>query len=178
MVHGMGFGTLYLLGCSGAIVQLWRGGKGVAESGSRDGFLAAYLIVMAALAWLAVLTGTYIVYPWYRAVPAAGATANLSAFPQRLLLSSPSAAGWHSLGMEWKEHVAWLIPMSMTMAASVFIRNGKALRDESPLRGAVLCFVAASFFAAGVAGFFGAMLNKNAPVKGGPIIQIRHGGRP
>ena len=24
MVHGMGFGALYLLACSGALVELWR----------------------------------------------------------------------------------------------------------------------------------------------------------
>ncbi len=24
MIHGMGFGTLYLLACSGAMVELWR----------------------------------------------------------------------------------------------------------------------------------------------------------
>ena len=24
MIHGMGFGALYLLACSGAIVELWR----------------------------------------------------------------------------------------------------------------------------------------------------------
>ena len=35
--------------------------------------------VMAVLAWLAVLTGAYIIYPWYRAVPPAG-TADLAGF--------------------------------------------------------------------------------------------------
>ena len=80
---------------------------------------AHYSIVMAVLAWLTVLTGAYIIYPWYRAVPPPG-TANLAAFPQRLLLSSPATIGWHSIGMEWKEHVAWLVPISITMAAAVF----------------------------------------------------------
>src|SRR5579872_6002327 len=112
MVHGMGFGALYLLGCSGAIVGLWRRDGQAPEGRTHDSFLSAYLIVMAALAWLAVLTGTYVIYPWYRAVPPSG-LANLSAFPQRLLLSSASTAEWHSLGMEWKEHVAWLVPISM-----------------------------------------------------------------
>ena len=35
-------------------------------------FLGIYLVAMAVLAWLTVLTGAYIIYPWYRAVAAAG----------------------------------------------------------------------------------------------------------
>jgi len=177
MIHGMGFGALYLLACSGAMVELRRyGRRGAEEVGAndRDSFVRAYLLIMVVLAWLAVLTGTYGIYPWYRAVPPAG-TVGLAGFPQRLLLSSPSTAGWHSLGMEWKEHVAWLVPISITMAAGVVFRYGNDLRNHAPLRHAVVCFVAVSFFAAGVAGFFGAMLNKNAPVSGGPTIHLARG---
>jgi hypothetical protein len=120
------------------------------------------------------LSGTYVVYPWYRAVPPAG-TASLAAFPQRLLMASPSTSAWHSIGMEWKEHVAWLVPISITMAAAVFIRHGRNLRRHPQLRNAVLGFVLVSFLAAGVAGFFGAMLNKYAPVEGGQNLQLIHG---
>ncbi len=148
-------------------------GGGSREGGS-ERFLKIYLVTMAALAWMAVLTGTYIVYPWYRAVPPPGTT-SLSDFPQRLLQSSPSTAAWHSLGMEWKEHVAWLVPISITMAAVVLIRYGGNLRNHAYLRKVVLCFVAVSFLAAGVAGFFGAMLNKNAPVRGGATIRYHAG---
>jgi uncharacterized membrane protein len=77
--------------------------------------------------------------------------------------------------MEWKEHVAWLAPISITMAAFVFIRYGRDLRNHRQLRAAVLVFTLASFVAAGIAGFFGAMLNKNAPVQGGPTIQLSSG---
>jgi hypothetical protein len=38
-----------------------------------------------------------------------------------------------------------------------------------------LCFVVISFLAAGIAGFFGAMLDKDAPVQGGQTIQLIHG---
>jgi hypothetical protein len=129
---------------------------------------------MAVVAWLAVLSGGYIIYPWYRAVPPAG-TANLSGFPQRLLMSSPSTIAWHSIGMEWKEHVAWLAPIAITMAAAVFIRHGRNLTRHPQLRNAVLGFVLVSFVAAGIAGFFGAMLDKYAPVEGGANIQLVHG---
>jgi hypothetical protein len=80
--------------------------------------------------------------------------------------------------MEWKEHVAWFAPLSITMAASVFIRYGRDLSNHKQLRTAVLGFVAASFLAAGIAGFFGAMIDKYAPVQGGNTIQLMQGEKP
>jgi hypothetical protein len=177
LIHGMGFGALYLLACSGALVELYRRYAPTAEnafSARDEAFLRIYLAAMAVLAWLTVLTGAYIVYPWYRAVPPAGA-ADLAAFPQRLLLSSPATIGWHSLGMEWKEHVAWLVPICITMAACVVFQYGRHLRELPKLRNTVLCFVWISLGAASVAGFMGAMINKNAPVQGGVTIHILHG---
>jgi hypothetical protein len=91
-------------------------------------------------------------------------------------MSSPTTIGWHSLGMEWKEHVAWFAPISITMAAFVFIRYGRDLANHKQLRAAVLGFAAVSFVAAGIAGFFGAMIDKVAPVQGGPTIQLSRGG--
>lgn len=182
VVHGMGFGALYLLACSGALVELMRvlrrprladthSGKPDIDN---DRFLRSYLIAMAILAWGAVLTGAYVIYPWYRAVPPAGA-ADLSMFPQRLLMSTPATMGWHSLGMEWKEHVAWFVPISTTMIAAVFLRYGNDLKYHRQLRAALLGFTLASFVAAGIAGFWGAMINKYAPVKGGSHIQWMRG---
>ncbi|HEY1806301.1 MAG TPA: hypothetical protein VGG45_17645 [Terracidiphilus sp.] len=177
MIHGMGFGALYLMACSGALVELYRRygsplGPEIKEADER--FMRIYLTSMAVLAWLAVLSGAYIIYPWYRAVPPPG-TADLAAFPQRLLMSSPSTYSWHSIGMEWKEHVAWLVPISITMAAVVFSQYRRSLRVHPELRSAVFAFVWVSLLAAAIAGFFGAMLNKNAPVNGGPTISIVEG---
>jgi len=177
LIHGMGFGALYLLACSGALVELYRFTNSSPPSEStpsQERFLKLYLITMVVLAWLAVLTGAYVIYPWYRAVPPPR-TVDLANFPQRLLMSSPGTIGWHSLGMEWKEHVAWFAPISITAVAFVFIRYGRDLKNHRQLRGAVLCFAVASFVAAGVAGFFGAMINKSAPVQGGSTIQLSRG---
>jgi hypothetical protein len=174
MMHGMGFGALYLMACSGALVELHRRHTSPLEPEIKiedERFMQVYLTAMAVLAWLTVLTGAYIIYPWYRAVAPAG-TANLAAFPQRLLMSNPTTYAWHSIGMEWKEHVAWLAPISITMAAAVFSQYRRSLRVHPQLRAAVLGFVWVSLLAAGIAGFFGAMLNKNAPVAGGPTISI------
>jgi hypothetical protein len=176
MVHGMGFGALYLLACSGALEELWRMTVGSGETTrGQERFLKVYLLVMVVLAWGAVLTGAYVIYPWYRAAAPVGAV-DLSGYPQRLLMHSAATIGWHSLGMEWKEHVAWLAPISITMVAFVFVRYGRELVRHRPLRAAVLGFAMVSFVAAGVAGFFGAMLNKHAPVQGGAVISLSDGG--
>jgi hypothetical protein len=177
LIHGMGFGALYLLAGSGAITALYRNYSISPQDVNTSGesrFLGIYLSTMALLAWLTVLTGTYIIYPWYRAAAPAGA-ANLAAFPRALLLSNPDTRQWHSIGMEWKEHVAWLVPIAITMAASVVLRYVHDLRNHRQLRSAVLGFVALSLVAAGIAGFFGAMLDKNAPVQGGTTLHLVQG---
>jgi len=177
LIHGMGFGALYLLGGSGAIVALYRkhsiGSQDVNASGGVR-FIGVYLSAMALLAWLTVLSGTYIIYPWYRAAAPAGAT-NLAAFPRALLLSTPNTRQWHSIGMEWKEHIAWLVPIAISMAATVVVKYAHDLTNHRQLRSAVLGFIAVSLVAAGIAGFFGAMLDKNAPVQGGTTIRLVQG---
>lgn len=182
VLHGMGSGALYLLAGSGALVELYRLTRPhrlpqptpALDTGA-PGFLKLYLLAMVVLAWAAVLTGAYVVYPWYRATPPAGTT-DLAMFPQRLLMASPTTIGWHSLGMEWKEHVAWFVPISITMVAAVVLRYGQSLRHHTQLRTAVLAFTCASFIAAGIAGFFGAMIDKVAPVQGGRTITLSRSG--
>jgi hypothetical protein len=49
------------------------------------------------------------------------------------------------------------------------------IRRHPGLRTAVLSFVVVAFVATGVAGAFGAFLNKYAPVRGGPAIHILGG---
>ncbi|MGA8742184.1 MAG: hypothetical protein WB561_13450 [Terracidiphilus sp.] len=174
LVHGMGFGALYLLACSFAIAELYLRYKPDSLqpiSDEDERFLGRWLVIMAVVAWITVLTGAYLIYPWYRAVPPTGATL-LAGFPQALLKSNPNTIGWHSIGMEWKEHIAWFTPISITMAAAVFMRYRRCLRNFPQLRATILTFVFVSFASAGVAGFFGAELNKHAPVEGGATIKL------
>ncbi len=177
IVHGIGFGALYLLACSGALIELHRyatSAHPAPPTAGHERFMRIYLITMAVLAWVAVLTGTFLVYPWYRAAAPAG-TIDLSGYPQKLLMAHAATSGWHSLGMEWKEHVAWFTPIAITMVAFVLIKYGRDLRNHRSLRATLLAFTAASFLAAGVAGFFGAMIDKYAPVQGGATISLSHG---
>ncbi|PPQ29151.1 hypothetical protein [Rhodopila globiformis] len=177
VLHGMGFGALFMLAFSGAIGVIYA----AAAIGPRQprprwetAMFRFYLVSMAALAWLTTLSGACIIYPWYRAVPPPGAT-NLSGYPRALLLSNPLTAGWHDLGMEWKEHIAWFTPIAMTMVAYVFIKYGPQLALHRGMRSAVLTFTAIAFLATAVAGGFGAMLNKVAPVRGGAEFVLYRG---
>jgi hypothetical protein len=176
VLHGMGFGVLFMLAFSGAIGVIYATAVGPQQptSPNHDRMFRFYLVSMAVLSWLAVLSGAYIIYPWYRAVPPTGTT-DLSAFPQHLLQSSPLTSGWHDYGMEWKEHIAWFTPIAMTMVAYVFILYGPRLALHKHLRNAVLGFTAAAFLATAVAGGAGAFLNKVAPVRGGAEIVLMRG---
>jgi len=175
MLHGMGFGALLLLGFSGAVAGLYSTSVAGHHWSARERRLACiYLAAMAVLAWATVLAGAYLVYPWYRAVAPPGAV-DLSGYPQRLLMSQTSTSGWHDIGMEWKEHIAWFAPITLTAAAFIFIRYGVQLSQFRGLRNAVLALAATAFVATAVAGAFGAMLNKFAPVRGGPTLIIMQG---
>jgi len=61
------------------------------------------------------------------------------------------------------------------MVAFVVFKYGRDVKNHKQLRAGVLAFVLASFVSAGVAGFFGAMLDKYAPVQGGQTIQLSNG---
>ena len=177
VLHGMGFGALFMLAFSGAMAELYRmsAATGPTQPTSREQtLLAVYLIGMVVLAWLTVFSGAYIVYPWYRAVPPAGVT-DLSEYPRRLLLSSGRTSEWHNVGMEWKEHVSWLAPIAMTMVAYVTLQYRRAITRPRRMRTAVIGFAVAAFVATGIAGAFGAFLNKYAPVRGGSVIVLMEG---
>jgi hypothetical protein len=179
VLHGMGFGALFMLAFSGGLVELYRiSAPGAPSQMSMRGqqLLGFYLLVMVVLAWLTVLTGTYQIYPWYRAVPPAGVS-DLAEYPRRLLLSSGRTSQWHNIGMEWKEHVGWLAPIAITMVAYVTMKYGRAIVDHRNMRIGVLAFAVAAFLATGIAGAFGAFLNKYAPVKGGQVIILLGDGK-
>lgn len=173
VLHGMGFGALFMLAFSGAFIEIYRMSTSASptQGAGNQRLLYIYLSVMVLLAWAAVLSGTYIVYPWYRAVLPAGIV-DLTLFPKALLLSSPTTAGWHNFGMEWKEHVAWIAPIAMTMVAYVFGKYGRHITQQKQIRLAAFVFVIVAFLATGIAGAFGAFLDKYAPVRGGDVIQI------
>jgi hypothetical protein len=167
VIHGMVFGFIFLLGFSGALYAVysmkseWQTAEGLTRTVKN---IKIYLWALAASVWAAVFTGTYIVYPWYRAVVPSG-QADLTHFPKFLLLADPNTANWHNFGMEWKEHVAFLAPIAATVVAFVVSYYGPQLARKVGERRAVMIFFILAFATAGVAGLFGAFITKAAPVR-------------
>lgn len=167
VIHGMLFGAAFLLAFAGGLAELyslrpeWVTVEGIKERMFR---LKVGLWSVAAIAWATVVTGSFIVYPWYRAKPPEGAT-DLSTYPRYLLLADPSTVEWHKFGMEWKEHVGWLAPIAATVVAFAVTYYGPALAKKAGERRTLIIFYIISFATAAIAGVFGAFINKIAPIR-------------
>jgi hypothetical protein len=180
VIHGLVLGTLFLLAFAGGLAGLWSLRTGlITTAGVKERMTRLYwgTWVMAGAAWATVITGTWIVYPWYRAnlstvgddryAGCAGAILpNETCSPREFLLSDVSGQTetWHELGMEWKEHIGWAAPILATAAAFLVTYYGPRLMARPWLRAAVIVMFVAAFAAAVVGGAFGAFLNKVAPI--------------
>lgn len=177
VIHGLILGTLFLLAFGGGLAGLWSMRPGlVTTEGIKERLTRLYvgLGVMAGAAWATVITGTWIVYPWYRAA-LAGETyegcADLvrptdGCSPRDFLLSNASGdtASWHTFGMEWKEHVGWAAPFLATSAFLLVLYFGPRIVARPWLRAAIIVMLVGAFAAAAVAGAYGAFINKVAPI--------------
>lgn len=159
LIHGMILGALFLLAFSGGLAGIYSlrtellTAKGLQERVRR---IKIGTTVMAITAWLTVITGSWIVYPWYRSASPDS--------PKSTLLANSNTADWHNFGMEWKEHIAWIAPILATTAAALAVYYGAALARNRYLRNVVMWFFVGGFATAGVAGLFGALITKSAPV--------------
>jgi hypothetical protein len=159
LIHGMGFGALFLLAFAGGLAGLyslrpaWITPVGLQERMRR---LKVGVVTMAVAAWGTVITGTWVVYPWYRD-PAADS-------PRSVLLADEATEDWHEFGMEWKEHVAWLSPILATVAAFIVVYYGTNLIRHERVRRTAIALYVLSFAFAVAAGAFGAFITKVAPV--------------
>lgn len=159
LIHGSLLGALILLGFAGGLAGLIRLRPQKVSSGSVRGRargLKFAVVTMAVAAWGTVLTGTWVIYPWYReAIPQS---------PRSILLANPATEQLHHFGMEWKEHVAWISPILATVVAFIVIYYGTSLvRHERIRRTALLLFSLAFLFAV-VAGTIGTLIAQEAPV--------------
>ena len=88
VIHGMLLGAIFFMAFSGIWVTLLSlHPERMAGVEQRVGGLKIAGWATAVILWLTVFTGTYIVYPWYRAKPPEGA--DLTQFPRSYLLASP-----------------------------------------------------------------------------------------
>jgi CDP-diglyceride synthetase len=165
LTHGMLLGALFLLSFAGGLAGLYSLRPDlVTTAGIKERLFRLRLgtLVMAVVAWLTVFTGTYIVYPWYRAVAPEGA--DLNQYPKALLISNPLTAGWHTFAMEWKEHIAWFAPILATVVVYLVWKYGPELARNNRFRKMVIVLFILAFVSAGIAGLFGALITKAAPV--------------
>ena len=176
-IHGMVLGSFFLLAFAGGLAGLWSlrteyvTPAGIVERLRR---LKIGIAAMALAAWATVITGTWIVYPWYRESLAGegfpgceGASVpGDDCSPRDFLLSNSSGTteDWHKFGMEWKEHIAWISPMLATLALFLVFYYGPALARNRTARTLVLVVFVAAFASAAVAGLFGALITKTAPI--------------
>jgi len=180
VLHGMVFGTVFLLSFAGGLAGLWSLRPGfLTTAGIKERMRRLYIgsWVMAGTAFATVISGTWIVYPWYRqALAKVGDNAyagcaglvmpGATCSPKDFLVSnvSGSTESWHTFGMEWKEHISWAAPILAVTAAFLITYYGPRLISRRWLRMAVLVMFIAAFAAAVIGGAFGAFLNKVAPI--------------
>lgn len=159
VVHGMFLGALFLLAFSGGLAGLWSYRSELVTAGGlaeRIQRLRLGTVAMAALAWLTVVTGTFVVYPWYRD-PAPDS-------PRSIIRANPATEQWHSFGMEVKEHIAWLSPLLATAVVFIVLYYGAQLARHDRLRNVTIWAFVGAFAAAAIAGLFGALITKVASV--------------
>ena len=162
IVHGIVLSGGALMALAAALFSLRTMRTGATPEQSRS--LAQLLVFVAAMLWLAVLVGTYIVFPLYRATPPAGAT-DLSQFPRSLLLANPGTAWLVSFAMEIKEHVPWIASMLATAVAFVGMRYRSRLLNDAPLRNMAMTLLAICFVLISAVGLLGIFIYKVAPLQ-------------
>lgn len=159
LIHGMIFGAVFLLAFAGGLEALYSLGPRESTPSAVVGRvrrLKIGAISMAVAAWGTVITGTWVVYPWYRETSPTSA--------KSVLLADPNLKDWHEFGMEWKEHVAWLSPVLATVVAFVVVYYGTNLARHDRVRKTTLTLFVLAFLFAAVAGLFGALITKASPV--------------
>ena len=159
LIHGVILGGGFLLAFSGGLAGFYSlrpeyvTRAGVTERVRR---LTWGTMAMAALVWVTVISGTWIVYPWYRE--------DTEDSPRSELLANPDTEEWHTFGMEWKEHVAWLAPMFATAAAFIVLYYRDDLIKNRTVRLLAMTLFICAFGVAVIAGLLGALITKKAPI--------------
>jgi len=167
IIHGAGFGLGLLLLFPLVIGGLVLLGRRWLEANAPDSYLR-FLVggawILTSLAWLTDIMGTYLPYPRYRVQPPHGAT-NLRDFARSYLLSRSDLAIWENIGMKWKEHLGWIVPILCTAAVYIILVYGWRLADQPRIRKAVMTLLMIAFIAAGITGYLGILITKLAPVR-------------
>jgi hypothetical protein len=165
MLHGLVLsgGALMLLVLALFALRTMAAPAGAAAA-DRDGKTFAWLTIgVAALLWLSVLSGTYVIFPMYRATPPEG-IASLAEYPRALLMSSAETRWLHAFGMEIKEHMPWIAAMLATAVAFVARRHRATLPADAALRRITGSLLAIALLLVSFVALLGVFVNKVAPL--------------
>jgi hypothetical protein len=163
LIHGLILGGGFIIAFAGGLAEFWSLRPAFVtpeEIKQRTRRLIAGTSGMAVIAWATVITGTWVAYPWYREDRYTEVTDS----PRALLLDNPDTERWHTFGMEWKEHVAWIAPMLATVAAAIVLYERRDLVRNQPVKRLAMWVFIAAFVTAAIAGVLGALITKKAPI--------------
>jgi hypothetical protein len=165
MVHGIGLGGAALLGLAAALFYLYAARPVPDSVGNETGAraFARVTVFSAAMLWLTVIVGTYIIFPPYRATPPPGTT-DLNQFPRALVLARPSTAWLHAFAMEIKEHMPWIASMLTTAVAFIAVRDRRTALANPAMRRIAFVLLGVSFAVVAFVSLLGVFVNKVAPL--------------
>jgi hypothetical protein len=160
LAHGMLLGGPFLLAFTGGLVALLGlRSEYLTAEGVRDRVrqLRIGTGAMAVLAWAIVLTGTWVLLPWYQE--------DTPDSPRSILLSDPGTRQWHEFADVWKTHVAPLSPILATAAAVLVAYYGRALAQDRTARRVVLALFVGAFAVSSLAALIGSLVTRAAPLR-------------
>ena len=165
MLHGLVLsgGAMILLAIALFALRTMAAPEGAAVPARQANAYAGIVLAGAVLLWLAVLGGTYIVFPIYRAPPPEG-VASLAQYPRALLMASDDTRWLHAFGMEIKEHMPWIAAMLVTAAAFIARRHRATLLADGTLRHISGALLGLAFLLVLFVALLGVLVNKVAPV--------------
>ena len=167
MVHGIGLGGAALMGLAAALFYLYAArasGRPYVAAPNASRALAGITTFTAAMLWLTILVGTYIIFPPYRATPPDGVT-DLSQFPRSLIQANPETVWLHAFAMESKEHAPWIASMIATAVAFVAMRYRSQVLADASLRKMVITLLTLCFALVAFVSLMGVFVNKVAPLQ-------------
>jgi hypothetical protein len=167
MMHGIVLGGAAMLALFAALFAMNAAYALDAAAAVRDHqsrSVARLVVFGTVMLWVTVLSGTYVVFPPYRAAPPEGLT-DLARYPRSLLLANSETAWLHTFAMESKEHMPWIAAMLATAAAFVAVRYRPALGTDPVLRRTVLALLGMCFTLVSFTAVMGILVNKAAPLE-------------
>ncbi len=165
MLHGLVLsgGALVLLFTALFSLRAMAANDRAAIPPSQANSFAWLTVAAAVLLWLSVISGTYVVFPVYRAPPPEGIS-SLADYPRALLLSRPDTRWLHAFAMEVKEHVPWMAAMLATAVAFTARRHRATILADAELRKVAWWLLAIALVLVAYVALLGVFVNKVAPV--------------